>query len=267
MPSLHLPSFELPSLKGLKRGSSVTSPSSKTSSPRGPFSTMSDAAVDPATTTSDADAEAASTDDLPADEEKEQDVLDMRQHDEMIRDTLKAISSTSVARTNLFGLLITRPPESGGRIRIAIRDEVRFGLWLGLLILLVTGMIFLIVVAVRDDVQFSDTTDHPHGTAIIIAGIFALLACFVTAFQLYQHWTHWSHPPSQKLIIRILLMVPVYAISSWVALLELEYSTYIDFVRVCYEAFTLYTFMVLLTQYLGGHEGVVEWMKYKEVRD
>ena len=264
MPSLHLPSFELPTFKGLNRGSSVTSPVSRTSSPRGPFSTMSDGTADPSTS----DAEPASTDGATAEEEKEQaDVLDMRQHDEMIRDTLKAISSTSVQRTNVFGLLITRPPESGGRLRVAIRDEVRFGLWLGLVILLITGMIFLIVVAVRDDVQFSDTTDHPHGTAIIIAGIFALLACFVTAFQLYMHWRHWSHPASQKLIVRILLMVPVYAISSWVALLELEYSTYIDFVRVCYEAFTLYTFMVLLTQYLGGHEGVVEWMKYKEVRN
>ena len=265
MPSLHLPSFELPTFKGLNRGSSVSSPLSRTSSPRGTFSNMSDSAADPdPSTTTDAEPAATTDDAPPADEEKEADVLDMRQHDEMIRDTLKTLSSTSVQRTNVFGLLITRPPESNGRLRVAIRDEVRFGLWLGLLILLVTGLIFLIVVAVRDDVQFSDTTNHPHATAIIIAGIFALLACFVTAFQLYMHWKNWSHAPSQKLIIRILLMVPVYAISSWVALLELEYSTYIDFVRVCYEAFTLYTFMVLLTQYLGGHEGVVEWMKYKE---
>ena len=186
----------------------------------------------------------------------------MRQHDEMIRDTLKTMHSNATLKTNLFGLSITRPSpndsSSGGRTRIAIADEVRFGLWLGLGLMLLTGLIFLIVVAVRDDVQFSDTTDHPHGTAIIISGIFALLACFVTAVQMYMHWRNWTHPASQKLILRILFMVPIYAVSSWVALVKLEYSTYIDFVRICYEAFTLYTFMVLLTQYLGGHEGVVE---------
>lgn len=268
MPSIHLPSFELPTFKGFNRANGMSSPISRTSSPRGTFSNMD-------SSSSDADPEIASTTAtteegdaaVAEDEEKEADVLDMRQHDEMIKDTLKNLNKTSVAKTNIFGLLITRPPENNGRLRVQVKDEVRFGLWLGLAILLLVGMIFLIVVAARDDVQFSDSTDHPHGTAIIIAGVFALLACFVSAFQLYQHWTHWSHPPSQKLIIRILLMVPVYAISSWLALLELEYSTYIDFVRVCYEAFTLYTFMVLLTQYLGGHEGVVEWMKYKEVRD
>ena len=259
-----MPSFELPSFRGLGRGSSLTSPSSRTSSPRGPFSSMSGAAVEPSDSSASDDKSSTTTE--QTDEEKAEDVLDMRQHDEMIRDTLKTLATSSSTRTNVFGLAVTRPPNSNGRIRVAIRDEVRFGLWLGLLIMLVTGLVFLIVVAVRDDVQFSDTTDHPHGTAIIIAGIFALLACFVSAFQIYMHWKHWTHPPSQKLIIRILLMVPVYSVSSWVALLELEYSTYIDFVRVCYEAFTLYTFMVLLTVYLGGHEGVVEWMKYKEVR-
>lgn len=266
MPSL--PSFELPTFKAFGRSSGASSPINNTASPRGSFNNMSDSS-------SDADAEVVHSNDTESstattttstdEEEKAEDVLDMRQHDEMIKDTLKSLHSQSVAKTNIFGLLVTRPPESGGRLRIAVRDEVRFGLWLLLAVLLVAGMIFLIVVAARDDVQFSDTTNRPHATATIIAGIFALLACFVTGFQLYQHFTHWSHPPSQKLIVRILLMVPVYAITSWLALLELEYSTYIDFVRVCYEAFTLYTFMVLLTQYLGGHDGVVEWMKYKEV--
>ena len=33
--------------------------------------------------------------------------------------------------------------------------------------------------------------------------------------------------------------------------------------RGVYEAFVIYTFMILLTKYLGGHNGVVEWMKYK----
>ena len=193
-------------------------------------------------------------------EEEPRDILDMRDHDEMIKGTIKTMEKTHTEPKNIFGLKVTRGP-----LRVIIQDEVRFGLWALLAALLVAGIIFLIVVATTDDVHFSDSTTNPHGTALIISGIFTIVSCFIAAVQIYMHLTHWSHPASQKLVIRIIFMVPVYSVAAWLALWQLEYSTYIDFVRVCYEAFTLYTFMVLLTQYLGGHAGVVEWMQYKEV--
>ena len=102
-----------------------------------------------------------------------------------------------------------------------------------------------------------------HGISVIIGGVFAFLACVLSVIQVRQHWANWTHPPSQKLVVRILYMVPIYAISAFGSLTFLDLSSYIDFVRGVYEAFVIYTFMILLTKYLGGHAGVVEWMRFK----
>ena len=244
-----MPSF---SLYPLKRLTSMNSPLAKGSSSSSPRSSDDASTVEEKATSDSTDG--------TVEEEEVPDILDMRDHDEMIKGTIKTMEKTHVEPKNIFGLKVTRDP-----VRITIQDEVRFGLWALLAALLVAGLIFLIVVATTDSVNFSDTTTNPHGTALIVAGIFAIISCFIAGVQIYMHLTHWSHPPSQKLVIRIIFMVPVYSVAAWLALWQLEYSTYIDFVRVCYEAFTLYTFMVLLTQYLGGHAGVVEWMQYKSV--
>jgi hypothetical protein len=46
-------------------------------------------------------------------------------------------------------------------------------------------------------------------------------------------------------------MCPIYAWASWCSLMWLHYAVYIDFVRVCYEAYVIYSFLLLLTKYLG----------------
>lgn len=97
-----------------------------------------------------------------------------------------------------------------------------------------------------------------HGVAVLIGGIFSILACVLSGIQIRQHKRNWTHPPSQRHVVRILYMVPIYAISAWGSLTFLNLSSYIDFVRGVYEAFVIYTFMILLTKYLGGHNGVVE---------
>ncbi len=53
-------------------------------------------------------------------------------------------------------------------------------------------------------------------------------------------------------------MVPVYSICSFASLIFIQFSLYIDFMRACYEAFVIYSFMILLTTYLGGHGGVTD---------
>jgi hypothetical protein len=70
-----------------------------------------------------------------------------------------------------------------------------------------------------------------------------------------------KHRASQTQIIRIVLMVPIYAWASWFSLWFLEYAVYLDFVRVCYEAFVIYSFLVLLTKYLGGNTAVLKVLR------
>ena len=183
------------------------------------------------------------------------DRLNMRDHDEMIKSTLAEMEKHSIPPKTLFGF-------SYANGQFAINDEVRFFSWIFFAIIVVISFIFF-VVAVSGAVSLEYTDVTAHGTALIIAGVFTLAACCITGFQVMQHYRHWTHPPSQKLVVRVLIMIPVYACSAWLSLMFLPYSTYIDFVRQCYEAFVLYSFLVLLTVYLGGHDGVVEWMNYK----
>lgn len=48
----------------------------------------------------------------------------------------------------------------------------------------------------------------------IIAGIFALIAIFLSMFEVYQHLLYYTKPFLQKYIVRILWMVPIYALNS-----------------------------------------------------
>lgn len=158
-----------------------------------------------------------------------------------------------------LGCLFHRHPPPGQPV-FQIVDEVRFTV----LVLSIVGSIcvisFLVADFIAERVSFHQIyTQDSHGVAIIVGGVFSLTAVILSFYQIYSHKRHYTHPPSQKLVIRILWMVPIYAISAWLSLTFLDWSSYIDFVRGVYEAYVIYSFMILLTKYLGGHNGVVEW--------
>jgi Organic solute transporter Ostalpha len=51
--------------------------------------------------------------------------------------------------------------------------------------------------------------------------------------------------------------VPIYSIASWVSLISLKAANFIDPFRDVYEAFTIYTFVQLLTNFLGGERALI----------
>ena len=147
--------------------------------------------------------------------------------------------------------------------KCTINDEVRMTVWILLIIGVLCGFGFFVADVSSSSFDFSAFASMEHGIAVGIGGLFSFLACVLSYIQIKAHYAHWVHPPSQRCVVRILFMVPVYSISAWLSLTFIKYSLYIDFIRMCYEAFVIYTFMILLTKYLGGHNGVVEWMKTK----
>lgn len=54
--------------------------------------------------------------------------------------------------------------------------------------------------------------------AWFISGIFVLMAVPVTVYEVAMHLEHFSRPKLQIRVIRILWMVPIYAVDSWFAL-------------------------------------------------
>ncbi|XP_069920377.1 transmembrane protein 184A isoform X3 [Oryctolagus cuniculus] len=87
--------------------------------------------------------------------------------------------------------------------------------------------------------------------------------------QIFLHLRSYTVPLEQRYIIRLLLIVPVYAFDSWLSLLLLggyPYYVYFDSVRDCYEAFVIYSFLSLCFQYLGGESAIMAEIRGKPIR-
>jgi hypothetical protein len=95
-----------------------------------------------------------------------------------------------------------------------------------------------------------------NGTATIaavsVSGVFCFASLVLTFFLVYRHLKHWIDPVGQTCIVRILLMVPVYALCSWLSLMVAQHTIYFNLVRDCYEAFVLYQFFSLLVHYFNS---------------
>eukprot|EP01064_Diplonema_japonicum_P032521 TRINITY_DN6132_c0_g2_i1.p1 TRINITY_DN6132_c0_g2~~TRINITY_DN6132_c0_g2_i1.p1 ORF type:complete len:382 (+),score=62.46 TRINITY_DN6132_c0_g2_i1:33-1178(+) len=88
--------------------------------------------------------------------------------------------------------------------------------------------------------------------ANIIGGYCAALATVLSVFQIMEHLTAFADPDIQSRIIRILVMVPLYAITSWIAMNHQGAATVLDLIRDTYESYAIYTFFSLMIGLLGG---------------
>ncbi|KAM4710114.1 transmembrane protein 184C [Discoglossus pictus] len=89
-----------------------------------------------------------------------------------------------------------------------------------------------------------------HTKAWFIAGIFVVMTIPISLWGILQHLVHYTQPELQKPIIRILWMVPIFSIDSWVALKYPNIAIYVDTCRECYEAYVIYNFMIFLFNFL-----------------
>lgn len=88
--------------------------------------------------------------------------------------------------------------------------------------------------------------------------MFVLMAIPVTVYEVAMHLEYFSRPKLQIRVIRILWMVPVYAIDSWFALRFKDTHLYMDAARDCYEAFVIYNFFMYLLAYLEDEYGDID---------
>uniref|UniRef100_A0A915BDZ5 Transmembrane protein 184B n=1 Tax=Parascaris univalens TaxID=6257 RepID=A0A915BDZ5_PARUN len=101
-----------------------------------------------------------------------------------------------------------------------------------------------------------------------IAGFFTWAALIITSYQIYQHLRWYSCPTEQRWIVRILFIVPMYSLDSWLSLLFLSNNVYVYFnaIRDCYEAFVIYSFLSLCYEYLGGESNIMAEIRGKPIR-
>lgn len=83
------------------------------------------------------------------------------------------------------------------------------------------------------------------------SGLSVMLTLHFTFQLLSQHLFYWKNPKEQKAIIIIILMAPLYAVVSFVGLLDIQGSKplfmLLDSVKECYEALVcaLFTYFIL----------------------
>ena len=66
-----------------------------------------------------------------------------------------------------------------------------------------------------------------------------------------MHALHYSKPQEQKHIIRILFMVPVYSVISFVSYWSYRHYVYFSVIQECYEAFAIASFFWLLCHFIA----------------
>lgn len=109
--------------------------------------------------------------------------------------------------------------------------------------------------------QFIWFTWAPNGKAVVpavmttrvvlgVAGGFAFAAVALTLLLVWRQLRHWTQPEAQRHVVRIVCMVPIYALASWFSLLFPPQIVYFNLVRDAYEGFVLYAFLALLVHYL-----------------
>jgi len=102
-----------------------------------------------------------------------------------------------------------------------------------------------------------------HLIAWFSAGAFVLLGFPISIYGIASHLANYNKPEEQCYIVRILWMVPIYSIGSWLCLRYKDHSIYIETLRDFYESYVLYNFFQYLIQILGGEEQLILMLKDK----
>jgi hypothetical protein len=83
-----------------------------------------------------------------------------------------------------------------------------------------------------------------------VGGIFVGASLPITLHNVALHLLHFVSP-LQRFYIRILWMVPIYGVESWLSLRFHEQSVYLITLRELYEAFVIHAFFSLMLEYLS----------------
>eukprot|EP01063_Lacrimia_lanifica_P041427 TRINITY_DN966_c2_g1_i1.p1 TRINITY_DN966_c2_g1~~TRINITY_DN966_c2_g1_i1.p1 ORF type:complete len:384 (+),score=133.33 TRINITY_DN966_c2_g1_i1:97-1248(+) len=92
---------------------------------------------------------------------------------------------------------------------------------------------------------------------LVVGGYCAALSTLLSVFHLLEHLSAFVDPDVQSRIIRILIMVPLYAVTSFLSMTFQSAATVLDLVRDSYESYALYTFFSLMMGLLGGTDALL----------
>lgn len=92
---------------------------------------------------------------------------------------------------------------------------------------------------------------------VLIALPCTIGAMALAIIHIYKHLLNYTEPTYQRYIVRIIFMVPVYALMSFLSLVLNKSTIYFNSIREIYEAWVIYNFLSLCLAWVGGPGAVV----------
>ena len=89
-----------------------------------------------------------------------------------------------------------------------------------------------------------------------LAGTLTLIGCLISGSHITNHMRHMHKPTVQRRIMPIMMMVPVYGITSWLSMIISALAPFLELVRDWFEAYAVYSFIGFLMAVLEDGEGL-----------
>ncbi|TFJ88310.1 hypothetical protein NSK_000659 [Nannochloropsis salina CCMP1776] len=125
-----------------------------------------------------------------------------------------------------------------------------------------TYVCFIFLAVQQVNFVLTNSTDK-HEMAWTIGGAFVIATVPISLFQIFQHLSNFVEPKQQTHVIRMISMVPLYAIQSWFSLRYQSLSLYTQCVREAYESYVIYAFVQYLINYMGSEEQLIRKLETK----
>ncbi|KAH9927392.1 organic solute transporter Ostalpha-domain-containing protein [Amylocystis lapponica] len=100
-------------------------------------------------------------------------------------------------------------------------------------------------------IQSGNLVLRAHDIGWIITGCFTLAAMAISFWLIDRHLVWYTNTIEQRYIVRILFMVPIYAVISFASYLFWNHSTALLLIRDCYESTVLTAFFYLILNYVS----------------
>lgn len=99
--------------------------------------------------------------------------------------------------------------------------------------------------------------------AWLIAGITCFSSIILSTWHIAKHLKHYTSPDVQRWTIRIIFIVPFYALISWLTIRLYKEHLYFEAIRDIYESFVIYCFLMLILGYCGGESSCLAAIREK----
>ncbi|EIN06704.1 DUF300-domain-containing protein [Punctularia strigosozonata HHB-11173 SS5] len=99
--------------------------------------------------------------------------------------------------------------------------------------------------------QHGNVVFQAHQVGWIVSGFFMMVAIVASFWLINKHLQWYTNKREQRYIVRILFMVPIYAVISFGSYIYWNHATPLLLIRDCYESTVLTAFFYLLLMYLS----------------